>query len=359
MKRGISVLISLLSVVGFTVFGQAEYDDMYFNSSDRVSTIDNQLAFNKKPAVSALEAETVATINPTDYYTGRTVNPEYIDRSQLNGVASASDLAYFIPNYSPTAINQTINQDSYSSGNYYSPYYGNNYNNPYSNMNNPYAYSPYGSNSSLWNMSMGMGYGGYYGGGFYGMNNYNSMFGMSNMFCPGMGGMYYGNPYGNYYANNPYNYGGVVIDTRAVQSNYYGNRPSRSSTLNNVVDANGPVVYTTRSGRSVSSQSGRSEGGSVYYDREWKRNPDVNPTRSYWNGTTTSGTSSVSHPRLTNHNNTGTRNYSGSFWDTGNSSGRSAGSSMSSGSRSSISSGSSGRSSGSSSGSSGRGRGNN
>ncbi|NJN42838.1 MAG: hypothetical protein HC811_12005, partial [Flammeovirgaceae bacterium] len=85
MKRGISVLISLLSVVGFTVFGQAEYDDMYFNSSDRVSTIDNQLAFNKKPAVSALEAETVATINPTDYYTGRTVNPEYIDRSQLNG----------------------------------------------------------------------------------------------------------------------------------------------------------------------------------------------------------------------------------------------------------------------------------
>lgn len=369
MKANVWILVCIFCAGAFSTLGQ-EYDDMYFSSADRVSTLTDQLAFNKKPLTEAPNSETSAVINPTDSYSGRMVNPEYIERSQLNGLTTENDLTYFIPVYTPTAVNPNISQYQYSNTGFYSPYTGNNWGSPFYGYNasmDPFRsginpLNPFNNMYSPLSMNMNFGWGTPYFDSFNFFGSYG-MFPYFNMGYPTnlayWGGMNNGwnNPYNMGYNlfNTGYNPYCPSINNIAIYQNdgssnqrYYGTRTSRSSSLNHQVDDSRPAIGTTRSGREVSSQ-GRT-GSSTYYDRQWKSNPDVNPTRTYWNSSSTTSNSNFS----TNNGSRSTISHDRMFGDTNSRSSMSSGSSSIGGTRSS--SPSSGTSSGSSS---GRGRGNN
>src|SRR5690349_11952756 len=102
MKTRIVIGSLMATVMTFQVLAQrAENDDMYFNSKDReklraekasASVSDKSVndkidsdynSFRKKHFDKNEEATAATTesVNPTDSYSARTINPEYISRS--------------------------------------------------------------------------------------------------------------------------------------------------------------------------------------------------------------------------------------------------------------------------------------
>jgi hypothetical protein len=353
MKSRITFL-SILSVsIAFVASAQeVEHDDMYFRSKDRVV-----LAASKplKMQVPSKDMEVVSTINPTDSYSARNVNPEYLSQSKLSPSATNEPVSYFVPNYLPTSVNQNISSSSgysnYANSNCncsslyspYSSYYGgmSGFGSPYSNFYSPYSYGyPYGYNSFYGpglstGLSMTWGLGAYnpWGSSYYGMNSW------------GMG-MNYG--YGGYYGYNSGWYRPPVVIVGGGDSNgsgvVYGKRSSRSNDLNNnvttsnrstgTIDTQGRTRGSSSSGRITSNDSNTS--GS-YYQRGWRTNPETNPNRSSWSNlgrTMNDGSGAIN-----------SRSNSGSFfsdsgsrssnWSSGNSSFSSGGGSRSSGGTSS------------------------
>ena len=75
-------LLTGVAVLAVTVaFGQVEHDDMYFNSKDRAKlNTSKQVVLAKQYKQEDLQAVKVSPINPTDSYSGRSVNPEYTNR---------------------------------------------------------------------------------------------------------------------------------------------------------------------------------------------------------------------------------------------------------------------------------------
>lgn len=322
------VLLSLFAVsAAFITSAQVvEYDDMYFNSKDRAKALASKpLTLN---SISS-EHEVATTINPTDSYSARNVNPEYISQSKVNSNSSAEPAPYFLPDYTPTAVNQNLNSNSATSSNC------NCANNPYFGMMPGYG-SPY---SSFYpSMAMGSMYGyNPYGGGYGGYNSfYNS--GWSSMMSIGLGmGMGMGNyyPYGgssfwnNYYRTNYYGGYGynsyypqnvVIINNGDYNSSgvVYGKRSSRSSDVNHFVNPSNrtaAMTATTDTQGRVRGASGRvssdASSGS-YYQSGWRANPATNPTRS----ATWSDSGSSSGARQINN----TRSNNSSFFDSGSSS---------------------------------------
>jgi len=389
MKSRITFLTILTVSAAFVASAQeVEFDDMYFRSKDREVLASSQTLTMK---AAAKELEVISPINPTDSYSARNVNPEYLSQTKVNpSSANQSPVAYFIPGYVPTGVNQNIyNEFAYSSNNGMMG-------NPYSsfgmgmggmgmgmgmgmmNMNSGF-YSPYNSYYSRpWMGFDQFGYNnlqGYYGptmrwnmmGGWnsWGGSPWNNFYGMNSwgMNPWGMGGMGFG---GGYYGYNSWYQPQVVIingDTNARNA-VYGKRSSRSNDLNNnVTTSNRQSATIDTQGRTRGSSNGRISGNEnqaagSYYQRGWRTNPETNTnaTRSGWTNSN-SGRSGSDSNTVWNNSNSNRNNSNSSYINNSRSSGAgnsnfsTGGGSIGGGSRSSG-----GSSSGSSTGSSGRGR---
>ena len=117
--------------VAFVAVSQ-EIDDMYFNSKDRAKLNEGKIRADLGVANNnSKKAEINQSINPTDSYSARNINPEYA--SQLNnGQSPVAQDNYFIQDFQPTGINQNLSNCNCNAGSYYNPYFGNNaFNNPY------------------------------------------------------------------------------------------------------------------------------------------------------------------------------------------------------------------------------------
>jgi hypothetical protein len=300
MKSRITFL-SILSVsIAFVASAQnVEHDDLYFRSKDRVV-----LASSKpvKMFVPSEDMAVVSKINPTDSYSARNVNPEYLSQSKVNPtVTNQGSVAYFTPDYIPTSVNQNIyNNPGFSNfnGAMMNPFFGSGmgigmgmmpgFGSPFNNFYSPWGYDPYGFNSFNnfgWSsgLSMGMGFGGWNPWGSpwnnFGMNNWGWNSGFNN--------------WGWNSWNNGWNRPVVVVGNGndSGSGSVYGKRTSRSNDLNN------PVTINNRSTGGVVDTQGRSRGSSGriasnenntsgnYYQRGWRSNPDTNPTRTTWSST--------------------------------------------------------------------------
>ena len=372
MKSRYTLLTGLAVLAITAAFGQVEHDDMYFNSKDRVKlNASKEVVLAKQYKQQDAQAVKTSPINPTDSYSGRSVNPEYTNRLKTNPSLANNDAQYFVSGYQPISVNQNLasNNCNCTNNTFASPYggYGMNTYGMNQGFGSPYSsfYSPWGMSSGFqpfqpgWSSMLGYSFGGMNSGGFGGMN-----YGFGNSWGNpwnnyGYGGGYfpynsYGNgmPYGgygsNYYGNNM-----IVVNNGGDYRNpaVYGKRANRSSDIDHTIDRSRPETGYIRDGRVVSNGRSRSESESQYYDRNWKRDPDKNPSRSMWSDNTNSSNSDA-RKGWNNSSSTSTGRQSS---DWGNSSSRS---SVDSGSRSSFSgSGSSGSSSSGSSGGGSRSRG--
>ena len=220
-------------------YAQSEYDDMYFTGKDREKQVVKQeevYAYNSNTSKKKKGAQT-EYVNPTDSYSARNLNPEYVARAKAKEGQSSDE--YFASNYQ--YVNPTANNlNSFNTG--FNSWYGNNWYNaayfsPYINSwNSPY-YNPYydpfyssyrnpnpwadpyyrsGWSSSFsyhWGSSWNYGWGA--GAGFGFGNPY-----FNNAWCPSYGYNNYG-----YYPTT------VVVVNNSVDNNSpsYGKRSSRSS----------------------------------------------------------------------------------------------------------------------------------
>jgi len=335
MKIRIAFLSLLAVSASLVATAQVEHDDMYFKSKDR-----SRLQASKPMTLKSMSAEhEIATsINPTDSYSARNVNPEYISQNKV-GSGTSEPASYFVPDYTPTAVNQNLvtNNSTYWNNNNmamagYNPYsYRGMYSafaNPYNSFYSPmygYGYDPFGYNSFYntgWSsfMTLGFGMGSYYpygGGGAWGWNSFYNMGG-----------------YG-YYPSNV-----IIVNNDYYNRNVvYSKRSSRSSDVNNYVNANNrstAMITTTDSQGRIRSASGRissNEGTNSYYQRGWRTNPETNSAaRSNWSNAGRTGGE--------------TNNTAGFRSNTGYNNSRSSSIFDNSGSRSNYSSGSSNFSSG-------------
>ncbi|NOS55144.1 MAG: hypothetical protein HOP37_02690, partial [Cyclobacteriaceae bacterium] len=310
MKTKIAFLFLMCTGVLSTAVAQSrEDDDMYFTSKDRAilnaaAQKDRQEIFASSNVRRITESETAATINPTDSYSARNVNPEYISGSKV-GTSTTATAPYFSPNYQPTTVNQNLASNCASCG-------FNNFNNgfysPFNRFGNPYrmgmmgmgmGMSPWGYNSmSMMNpwmdpwmmngmngfyqpgLSFSFGMGSGWGNGW---NSFNNPWGYNNW---GMNSFYggWGNSWGmNSFYNNGWNnwgnpWGGantvVIVD-----------RPRPNSARGEEIDR----YYSTNGNRGGSNSGGRvatSDNSQQYYNRAW-RNDASTPQRgsTTWNNT--------------------------------------------------------------------------
>jgi hypothetical protein len=305
------ILLSLLTVtMGKLAFAQEEIDDMYFTSKDRAAynaTRQVELASLSKRVTES--ESSIPVINPTDSYSARGVNPEYISGSKV-GTNSNTNVAYFSANYQPTTVNQGL-----SSNNSFNNYAYNGFGSPW-NYNrwgmNPYfggmGYSPWGYNSmSMMNpyydpwMMNGMG--GFYQPGLsIGWGNswgspssmfwnsfYSPYYGWGmNSFYGGFGSPFYGYGYNSFY--NPWG------------SSYYGNtvvvvdRPRSQSTRNQEIDR----YY------SADNRGGTASGGRVsseqYYNSGWRNDAAYQTNNGAWQTRTDQSTNSWNNNSWNNNN---------------------------------------------------------
>ena len=329
MKSRYTLLTGLAVLAITAAFGQVEHDDMYFNSKDRVKlNASKEVVLAKQYKQQDLQAVKTSPINPTDSYSGRSVNPEYTNRLNTNPNLGNSDTQYFVSGYQPVSVNQNLasnnchcNNNSFSGpyGGYGMNAYGMNqgFGSPYSSFYSPWGMGGFQPYQPGWSSMLGYSFGGMNSGGFGGMN-----YGFGNSWGSpwnyGYGGGYfsnnsygYGMPYGgygsNYYGNNM-----TVINNGRDYHNpvVYGKRANRSSDTDNTIDQSRPETSFSRNGREVSNGRSRAENQSQYYDRNWKRDPDKNPSRAMWSDNTSSNQSSGTRTGWNNgsSNSTGRQN---------------------------------------------------
>lgn len=136
--RNLTAMAILMSCfTAASIAQEIEYDDMYFNSKDRellnARKASAAYAYNENKN-KAKDAEKADEGNPTDSYSSRNVNPEYVSRSKGKASKNNDEGDYFVNDY------------RYQSGNYYD-----NWNSGYNNWANDAWYSnrwsmaPYGS----------------------------------------------------------------------------------------------------------------------------------------------------------------------------------------------------------------------
>lgn len=378
MKMRLMILAFVLAAAG--AWAQ-EYDDMYFNSGDRVKANTVSKTFARRTQLSDTdEAEDVPAINPTDSYSARTENPEYTSRRNNSG-AEGGEADYFVADYQPpVTVNPNFTRNNFNTGGF-NPYF-NNFNtfntfNPYFNsFGNPWGfYDPFwgpgwgGGFNPAWSTSIGYSFGGF-NPGWFGSVGYNWGWGNS-MWAVGSAwnSWGWGSPWGFGSSWNNWGWGGgwypgnVIIVDNGSRNVAYGKRSSRSRDVNNNVSSGRNSANIdrasgyTRTGRSTTTAATgrtRSSGdqSSQYYDRSWRRNSESSTTRSYWNNSDSRNSSNTrSSWNNSGWGNNDSRGRTNSDWSSPSRSSWSSGSDG--GSRGSWSSGSSGsRSSGSSGGSS-------
>ncbi|HEY8511549.1 MAG TPA: hypothetical protein VIL31_06295 [Cyclobacteriaceae bacterium] len=304
-----SFLIGCLSLAVATgASAQVEYDDMYFNSSDRreLKAVKGSetFALNSKKKKASKEDE---FSNPTDSYSARNINPEHISRSNADE-ARADEQDYYITNYNQkTAAGYSAWHNQFNNW-YNSPWYSTGW---YSARYNPYMYSPYWTSSwydpfyydrfysswydpfySSWGPSWSFGWGFSYG----------------SFYSPWRWGLSAG--YGWY--NSWYPRTIIIVDNDGTSRVQYGKRGTRgvASYNNSAVTNNrsrGGVVtpsysrpntngrtsssYTrpTTTGRTsgVISTSNSSQQQSSYYNKNWRSATQSTPVRSWSSGSGT------------------------------------------------------------------------
>lgn len=260
---------------------RGENDDMYFNSKDREKLsvtaaandkIDSDYkAFKKKHFDESKEI--TETTNPTDSYSARNINPEYISRSNSEQ-ASEDEQNYYLEGYKPNTY------DSYSAGGY--TYYNDSLN---SNNNFNYNNNLYGS-SSMYGANSYNSYCGYcdpwmspyYSGGSGMMISLSYMWGNGGYYNPYRNPYGYYNPYSYYpsgYGYSPYNsgygypsyYGPSYYGSSEPSGINYGKRPSRHSAIVQ------PMPRSSQNISSTTTTSGSVNGRSRKTDDEYYVKP--------------------------------------------------------------------------------------
>lgn len=330
---GVLILMNIVvSAVG------QETDDMYFNKKDReklksarsnqstVNTNDqidrDYKAFKKKhfneEESSATEEE--AGTNPTDSYSSRNVNPEYVARTHSQQ-ASEDEQNYFVEGYKPKdsarlAANTNAAWNNPYASSYYgvNPYYNNygsmygyndpwrssfgyypysNFYSPYSSFYSPYGYSPYYAGSG-WSFSLGY------------------MWGNA-----GWGNSWY-NPYSWYSPYGYYGYPGtVVVVDRGHRT--YGKYPSRGGNAGSFNPNARTSTASTNTGRtrtSVVTRNSASRQQDEYYNsrrsaaldyqRRYVDNSNAGNSNSFFRGGNTNS-SNNSRSSFFNNNSGGGR----------------------------------------------------
>lgn len=346
MKTRTMTGILMATTLGFQVLAQ-ENDDLYFNSKDREKqktenvrpSTNNKIdedynAFKKKHFEEP--AEDTAFVNPTDSYSARTINPEYIARSNSEQ-ASEDEQNYYVEGYTPNTF------DSYSAGNSASTGYPGNYNSyygasntnwnygnswsypytssyyPYSSWYSPYygvycnpGMSPYYSGYSGWTLSLGYTWGNY---GSYGYSPY-----YYSPYSYGYGGYpgyyYYGrseNTHTNF-GKRPSRHSAVVIPTTRVRSTQVSTNSNGRTTDRSRSRAD---EYYVKPSRRAATNSQPSEGtrqrysdtNSSYDPPSRSRESYSTPTRESRSYSTPSRSSSPSHstPSRSSGNSSGSR----------------------------------------------------
>jgi len=255
MKTKVAILSLAAICFGGSLMAQ-EIDDMYFTRKDRAKlnaakADEATYSASKKNKGNDEAASADESVNPTDTYSARSTNPEYVSRSNSEQ-AVTDNQDYYVTDYRNSTANNLNKFNNnynnwYNSSWYNSGYYGNSM---YSGFNSPYYYnsfsnpwmSPYyqpgwGSSLSFYygspyynNYGYGGGYGGYYDPFYNPYYGYNSGFGMGY-------GMGYGNPYYGYNSGWGMSYG------YGMGSYYYwGGRPTVVVVNNSGEGYRGPVV---------------------------------------------------------------------------------------------------------------------
>ncbi len=281
----------LLAGFSIAAFGGAaaqgiEYDDMYFNADDRAKlrAQSTQLAYNTGRDARALDYyDEDASINPTDSYSARNVNPEYTSRAHTQS-AQADEEDYFVDNYqyrSNQLQNWNRNYSNWYNSSWYRPnYYGpgiNTWNSPYygyNSWNSPW-YDPYWAQNG-WSSSFSFHYGSAWNYGWGGNYNYwnRPYYGWSPYYGLAYGyGLGYGGGYWNNYryprtiivVNNGESGGRSVINSkRPTRSSSAVNRtvtrPRTSSFSNSRNDSNGRQADYYNRSRSTSTSTFHNRG---------------------------------------------------------------------------------------------------
>lgn len=295
MKTYIGLLMLMVPAV---LASAQENDDLYFRSKDRqkatstatesyVSNYDN---FKRQHFPEAYAQESRPNTNPTDSYSARQINPEYVARANAEQ-ASEDNQNYFVEGYTPatapnisyygnSSLNNNWNNAWYTPG-WYGPARFNNWYSPYYGFYDPWM-NPFWGYGLGWN---------------YGFSNYWAPWGSGwNI----MIGYSWGNPWCNTfwgpswsYWNYPiYYYGGN--ERRRVN---YAKRPSG----NTVVAGDVQNHYPNNSrNRTINNSGGRTRSNDEYYVRPSRRTVNdgtntnsgetLNRTRSYPRDTYTSPT---------------------------------------------------------------------
>jgi hypothetical protein len=371
--KGLILSLTAACIVG-TVAAQ-ENDDMYFSSKDRAKlnakrAVENTARYSATANVEDEPEEEI--VNPTDSYSARNVNPEYVSRSNSE-VAQSDNEDYFVTDYRYANANNfndfNNNYNNWANSQWYNnSYYGRPMNSPasyyYNSWNNPwsspyyqsgwygslsyYSGSPYYGNSWGYGNSWDYGYGGW-GNPYYG--NYGGGWGSSWSMGMGMGYGYGGGWGGGYYGRPNV----IIINEGGGRGAVYGKRPTRGGSMaygqqNSGARTRSQVTGRTGNGTPSSGRVATSTGRTQdeYYNRTWRRtseysNQNSNNSRSNSNsGFSNSRTNSNSSWDNNNSNNSNSRTNTFERSNSNSNSGFSGGSRSSSGS-SSSGSGSGGR----------------
>ncbi len=302
MKTKVTFLTFLAVAASFCGMAQSteELDDMYFTSKDRATlNASRKVALTSERARSVTSSETASVINPTDSYSARNVNPEYIAGTKVNG-SSTNVVSYFSPNYIPSGVNQSLVRTNCGTcGN--SAY--TNYNNsfyPYSNFGY-YGMNPY-SSYSMMNPYYGFGNGFYQPGLSYSFGNFfGNGFGSPFYSYYGMGSYYgYGSFYNSFY--NPYGYGYgyssniIVVDRPRPQS-------ARNAEVNRYYGTDGIRTTANAGGRVATSPT-------EYYNKTWRNDTQIARGSDTWNNTRSY---QQNNTNWNNQNNWGNNNNNNGF----------------------------------------------
>jgi hypothetical protein len=272
-KLQFNTLMAILALISLTASADLslaqEYDDLYFNGTDRKTVKLNKQARELSKAQTATGYKELST--NTEEFASKNVNPEYIARYKQPEESSEnaetgralSNEDYYVENFNLSpGYDSLLNSAKYNRDYTSAPRYNNSFFNPSLSFNSFYGMGP----GSFWGPTMGMGIGMSWGMGSMNnpwMNPWNMGFGMGMPY----GGFYdpwmmgypaWGMPYGGFY--DPWMYGSMYSMYSPWGMNRWHN-PYRYGygfgapiiVVNNPDVNNGSLNYQPRTSRSSAS----------------------------------------------------------------------------------------------------------
>lgn len=293
----------LILAIALPTFAQVEYDDMYFNAKDRVKLKAQKAEETSYSHYSVPEkinseerGQQPGNSNPTDSYSARRINPEYISRSNSEQ-ATEDETNYYVEGYTsattPTYYGGQAaanNNNFYNNAGWYGPSTVSSWYSPYSSWYSPY----YGFNDS-WRNS-------YYGSPYYGGSRFSMSFsyGWGNPWYSGWNNYGWYNPWNNFY-DPYYGYGGwnnwygspVIIVERGARPTY-GKHTTRGGNLASQYNPNARNTGTnTGRSRDTGGRVASNNSQDDYYNPRRRTAAQTYPSRSSSESSSSGRTSSV------------------------------------------------------------------